>query len=213
MEELGAGQGNVWLVRNVLSSKGSFELGNRSLQLARASIGEPLPDWIRPTHKGSLPHSEWFDNTEEITSMRFYGKELGLRRRPEVALRTIIGGLVLLLLMAMGGCADAQPSTADEPTVSASVPVTALTPTVTAPPSPAPADVKVVYASSRHPLPWDRGEHGPLWGDLDAEVPIINRFLHAIADGTPVEIVDTDLERILRWTRNFGQVAKRESCS
>ena len=130
--------------------------------------------------------------------MRSYGKERGLRWRPEVALRTIIGGLVLLLLMATGGCADAQPNTANEPNGFASAQVAAPTPSVTAPASPAPADVEVVYASSRHPLPWDRGEYDPLWGDLDADVPIIKRLLRAISHGTPVEIVETDEERT--WT-------------
>ena len=103
--------------------------------------------------------------------MRSYGKELRLRWRPEVALRTIIGGLVVLLLMAMGGCADAQPDTVSEATVSTSVPTDAPKPSITAPPSPLPVDatdVEVVYASSRHPLRWEQGEYGPLWGDLAA---------------------------------------------
>ena len=133
--------------------------------------------------------------------MRSYGKELRLRWRPEVALRTIIGGLVVLLLMAMGGCADAQPDTVSEATVSTSVPTDAPKPSITAPPSPLPVDatdVEVVYASSRHPLPWEQGEYGPLWGDLDADAPIIKRLLRAISHGTPVEIVETDEERI--WT-------------
>ena len=72
----------------------------------------------------------------------------------------------------------------------------------TAPPSPSPADskdVEVVYASPSRPLPWDQGQYDPLWGDLDADAPIIDRLLRAIAGGTPAEIVETDEERIWTW--------------
>ncbi len=111
---------------------------------------------------------------------------------------SIIGGLLVLLTVATGGCADAEPNAAGEPAVPTSAQVAALTPSVAAPPSPAPADVEVVYASPRRPLPWDHGEYDPLWGDLDADAPIIDRLLRAIAGGTPVEIVEMDEERI--WT-------------
>ena len=71
-----------------------------------------------------------------------------------------------------------------------------------APPSPSSADatdVEVVYASPARPLPWDRGQYDPLWGDLDADAPIIDRLLRAIAGGTTAEIVETDEERIWTW--------------
>ena len=135
--------------------------------------------------------------------MRSYGKELGLTRRPEVTLRTIIGGLIVVLLVATGGCADAQPNFTNEPTVPASAQATTPNSSVTAPPSPLPVDatdVEVVYASSAYPLPWDQGEYGPLWGDLDADAPIINRLLRAIEGGTPVEVVEVNEDGESIWT-------------
>ncbi len=118
----------------------------------------------------------------------------GLRVWP----RTIIGALAVLLMMAVAGCADAEPNATGEPAVPTSAQVATPTPSVAAPPSPAPTDVEVVYASTRRPLPWDQGEYDPLWGDLDADAPIIDRLLRGIAGGTPVEIVEMDEERI--WT-------------
>ena len=132
-----------------------------------------------------------------------YGKELGLGRRPEVTPRTIIGGLVLLLLVAMGGCADAQPNTANEPSVPTSAQADTPKPSITAPPSPLPVDatdVEVVYASPRYPLPWDQGEYGPLWRDLDADAPIINLLLRAIEGGAPVEVVEVNEDGESIWT-------------
>ena len=115
--------------------------------------------------------------------------------------RTIVGGLVVLLMVAVAGCADAEPKSTGVPRVPTSAQVATPTPSVTAPPSPAPADatdVEVVYASPAYPLPWDQGEYDPLWGDLDTDAPIIDRLLRAIAGGTPVEIVEIDEERT--WT-------------
>ena len=74
--------------------------------------------------------------------------------------RTIVGGLVVLLMVAVAGCADAEPKSTGVPRVPTSAQVATPTPSVTAPPSPAPADatdVEVVYASPAHPLPWDQG--------------------------------------------------------
>ena len=133
--------------------------------------------------------------------MRLYSRWLGFRRRLGVTPRTVIGGLVVLLTVAVAGCADAEPNATREPTVPTSAQVATPTPSLTAPPSPMPADatdVAVVYASSAYPLRWDQGEYDPLWGDLDADAPIIDRLLRAIADGTPVEIVEMDEE--LKWT-------------
>ena len=45
-----------------------------------------------------------------------------------------------------------------------------------------------------YPLPWDQGEYDPLWGDLDADAPIINRLLRAIEGGMPVEAVEVDVD-------------------
>ena len=61
-------------------------------------------------------------------------------------------------------------------------------------------DVEVVYASSAYPLRWDQGEYDPLWGDLDADAPIIDRLLRAIEGGTPVEEVDVVVDEKPSWT-------------
>ena len=124
-----------------------------------------------------------------------------MKRGLRVWTRTIIGGLVVLLMVAVAGCADAEPKSTGVPRVPTSTQVATPTPSVTAPPSPAPADatdVEVVYASPAYPLPWDQGEYDPLWGDLDTDAPIIDRLLRAIAGGTPVEIMEIDEERT--WT-------------
>ena len=114
--------------------------------------------------------------------------------------RTIVGGLVVLLMVAVAGCADAEPKSTGVPRVPTSAQVATPTPSVTTPPSPPvdATDVEVVYASPRRPLPWDRGEYDPLWGDLDADAPIIDQLLRAIERGTPVEVVDVDEKRT--WT-------------
>ena len=130
------------------------------------------------------------------------GKELGLRRRPEVALRTIMGGLVLLLLVGMGGCSGVQPNTANEATASTSPHMATPQPTVISPSSPVPIDAKdieVVYSSSAGPIRWDQGEFGPLWGDLDADARIINRLLRAIAGGAPAEMTAVNEDRVSTW--------------
>ena len=71
--------------------------------------------------------------------MRLHGKELRLGRRLGVTTRTIIGGLAVLLMLAVAACNDAEP----QPTVEPTLPV----PLVEA------ADVEVVYASPRTPTP------------------------------------------------------------
>ena len=132
-----------------------------------------------------------------------YVKEPGLRWRPKVKLRTIMGGLALLLLVAIGGCSDAQPDIANEPTVSASVQVATPQPSITASPSAPLVDareVEVVYASSARPISWNRGEYGPLWGDLDADARIINRLLRAIDAGAPVDVVEVNADGESSWT-------------
>ena len=121
-----------------------------------------------------------------------------MKRGLRVWTSTIIGGLVVLLMVAVAGCADAEPKSTGVPRVPTSAQVATPTPSLTAPPSPAPADatdVEVVYASPAYPLPWDKGEYDPLWGDLDTDAPIIDRLLRAIAGGTPVEIMEIDEER------------------
>ena len=139
---------------------------------------------------------------ETVRAMRLHSKRTGMQRGLRVWTRTILGGLVVLLVVAVAGCADAEPNATGESTVSASAQVATPTPPVAAPPSPVPADatdVEVVYASPpAYPLRWDQGEYDPLWGDLDADAPIIDRLLRAIEGGTPVEIAEMDEEPI--WT-------------
>ena len=114
-----------------------------------------------------------------------------MRRRLRVWTRTIIGGLVVLQMVAVAGCADAEPNATGEPTVPASAQVATPKPSVTTPPSPPvdPTEIEVVYASPAYPQLWGPGEYDPLWGDLDADAPIIDRLLRAIEGGTPVEMV------------------------
>ncbi len=99
---------------------------------------------------------------------------------------------MVLLIAAAAGCDDAKPSATVEPTVPNSVPVATPAASVTAPSSPLPvdaADVEVVYASRERQPPFlSPGDYDPLWGDLDADAPIIHRLLRAIAEGTPVEM-------------------------
>ena len=116
--------------------------------------------------------------------MRFHGRELGLGRRLGVTTRTIVWGLLVLLVVATVACEDSEPRPAAEPTLP--VPLVDAT------------EVDVVYASPAYPLPWDQGEYDPLWGDLEQDAPIIDRLLRAIAGGTPVEIMEIDEERT--WT-------------
>ena len=124
-----------------------------------------------------------------------------MKRGFRVWTRTIIGGLLVFLMVAVAGCANAELNATVEPAVPTSAQIATPKPSVTAPPSPVPADatdVEVVYASPARPLPWDQGEYVPLWGDLDADAPIIDRLLRAIVGGTPVEIGEIDEERA--WT-------------
>ena len=81
----------------------------------------------------------------------------------------------MLLLVAAVACEDAEP----QPTAKPTLPVPLVDAT----------DVEVVYASPAYPQPWGPGEYDPLWGDLDADAPIIDRLLRAIEGGTPVEMV------------------------
>ena len=124
--------------------------------------------------------------------MRLNSKGTGMKRGLRVCTRTITGGLVVLLMVAVAGCTDAEPNATGEPTVPTSAQVATPTPSVTAPPSPVPADamdVEVVYASQERQPPFlVQGEYDPMWGDLDADAPIIDRLLHAMASGTPVEM-------------------------
>ena len=73
-----------------------------------------------------------------------------------------------------------------------------------APPSPSSADatdVEVVYASrERQPPSLMPGDYDPLWGDIDADTPIIDRLLRGIVGGTPVE---TDEELIRNSERSL----------
>ena len=138
--------------------------------------------------------------------MRLHSKGTGMKRRLRAWTRTIVVGLAALLMLSVAGCADAEPDATGEPAVSTSAQVATPTPSVTAPPSPAPAvatAVEVVYASPAYPLPWDQGEYDPLWGDLDADAPIIDRLLRAIAGATPVEIVEVNDDRIWTWYSSF----------
>ena len=113
--------------------------------------------------------------------MRLHGKELRLGRRLGVTTWTIIGGLAVLLMLAVVACNDAE----TQPTVEPTLPV----PLVEA------ADVEVVYASRERQPPFlFPGDYDPLWGDLDADVPIIDRLLRAMADGTPVKMDEEAIE-------------------
>ena len=135
--------------------------------------------------------------------MRIHNRGFGFRRRLGVTTRIIIGGLVVLLMVAVAACNDAEPNATVEPTVHSSAQVATPKPSVTTSPSLLPVaatDVDVVYASPAYPLPWDRGEYDPLWGDLEADAPIINRLLHAIEGGLPVEAVDVDVDEKPIWT-------------
>ena len=66
--------------------------------------------------------------------MRSHGKELGLGRRLGVTTGTIIGGLSVLLMLAVAACNDAEPETTAESTISSpgATASSTLTPTETA---------------------------------------------------------------------------------
>ena len=87
--------------------------------------------------------------------------------------------------MAAVACEDAEP----QPTAKPTLPVPLVDAT----------EVEAVYASPRYPIPWDRGEYDPLWGDLDADAAIIDQLLRAIERGTPVEVVGVDEKRTWTW--------------
>ena len=89
-----------------------------------------------------------------------------------------VGLLTLALVVLIAGlaaaCNDSRPGPAPEPALLASLNV---------------ANVRVVYASrERQPPILMPGDYDPLWGDLDADTPIIEKLLLAIAGGTPVNI-------------------------
>ena len=99
-----------------------------------------------------------------------------MRQRIGVSTLGVIGGLLVLLVVAAVACEDAEPNATVEPTL----PGTLVEVT----------DVEVVYASrERHPPPFlFLGDYDPLWGDLDADVPIIEELLNSIVMGTPVDL-------------------------
>ena len=115
-----------------------------------------------------------------------------MKRGLRVWTRTIIGGLVVLLMVAVAGCADAEPKSTGVPRVPTSAQVATPSPSLTAPPSPMPADatdVEVVYASREHQPPFlFPGDYDPLWGDLGTDVPIIEKLLNSIVMGTSVDL-------------------------
>ena len=115
-----------------------------------------------------------------------------MKRGLRVWTRTIIGGLVVLLMVAVAGCADAEPKSTGVPRVPTSAQVATPSPSLTAPPSPMPADapdVDVVYASRERQPPFlFPGDYDPIWGDLDTDVPIIEKLLNSIVMGTPVDL-------------------------
>ena len=115
-----------------------------------------------------------------------------MKRGLRVWTRTIIGGLVVLLMVAVAGCADAEPKSTGVPRVPTSAQVATPSPSLTTPPSPTPADatdVDVVYASRERQPPFLlTGDYDPLWGDLDSDVPIIEELLNSIVMGTPVDL-------------------------
>ena len=106
--------------------------------------------------------------------MKLSNKASGSRRRLKVAGLGIIGGSLVLLLVAASACDDTQPNATAEPT---STMVSKAT------------DVEVVYASRERQPPFlTPGNYDPLWGDLNSDPPIIDRLLRAIEGGTLVEI-------------------------
>ena len=71
--------------------------------------------------------------------MRSHGKELGLGRRLGVTTGTIIGGLSVLLMLAIAACNDAEPETTAESTISSPGPTASSAP----PPAETPALLSV----------------------------------------------------------------------
>lgn len=141
--------------------------------------------------------------------MRLYSKGLESRHRTVATAIGIIGGLLFLLMVSVAACSDAEPNPTGEPAGPTSAQADAPAPRVTPPTSTGPVDatdVEVVYASSAQPLPWDQGEYGPLWGDLDADAPIIGRLLSAIEGGAPVAVGEVNEEGESIWTSYSGLV-------
>ena len=78
-------------------------------------------------------------------------------------------------MVATVACEDAEPNATVEPTL----PGTLVEVT----------DVEVVYASRERQPPFlFPGDYDPLWGDLDTDVPIIEKLLNSIVMGTPVDL-------------------------
>ena len=96
------------------------------------------------------------------------------------------------MMVAVAGCADAEPKSTGVPRVPTSAQVATPSPSLTAPPSPTPADatdVDVVYASRERQPPFlFPGDYDPLWGDLDTDVPVIEKLLNSIVMGTSVDL-------------------------
>ena len=151
--------GNFFLSRCVILIMGS--LGSRTAVARRyggLSRGKGIPD-----------------GEGTVYAMRFHGRELGLGRRLGVTTRTIIGVLLVLLVVAAVACEDAEPNATVEPTLPG--PLVEVT------------DVEVVYASRERQPPFLlTGDYDPLWGDLDTDVPIIEKLLNSIVMGTPVDL-------------------------
>jgi hypothetical protein len=135
--------------------------------------------------QGVLPAATQFPIERNALYDEAYSGGLGLRQRIGVSTLGVIGGLLVLLVVAAVACEDAEPNATVEPTL----PGTLVEVT----------DVEVVYASRERQPPFlFLGDYDPLWGDLDTDAPIIDWLLRAIAGGTPVEIMEIDEERT--WT-------------
>ena len=125
--------------------------------------------------QGVLPAATQFPIERNALYDEAYSGGLGLRQRIGVSTLGVIGGLLVLLVVAAVACEDAEPNATVEPTL----PGTLVEVT----------DVEVVYASrERQPPLLLLGDYDPLWGDLDADVPIIEELLNSIVMGTPVDL-------------------------
>ena len=115
--------------------------------------------------------------------MRLSNDRSELRWQLRTSRLAVVGGLLVLLMVAAAGCTENDPTATAEPT---------RAPTATAEPTPVPVDatdVEVVYASrERQPPLLFPGDYDPLWGDLDADAPIIELLLRGIEGGTLVDI-------------------------
>ena len=85
--------------------------------------------------------------------MRLHGKELRLGRRLGVTTRTIIGGLAVLLMLAVAACNDAEPQPTAESTISSSGSIASSTLTPTETPALLSVDADGSEATVRAALP------------------------------------------------------------